>query len=164
MDLESAPYSGSPELRQLGGRLLCELANEDEFSCFAREGLALEVLAAFARVSDTRAPKPPAWLETARDFIHANVSASLSLAQVAKAAGRHEVHLAREFRRYFGTSIGAYMRALRTEQAARLLSQTREGITEIALRCGFASHAHLCRMFRAQYGTTPSQYRARHSP
>jgi len=147
----------------LGVRLLHELANDDEFSAIAREGIVLEVLAAFARAGDARAPKPPVWIERARDFIHAHAFAPVSMMQIAKAAGRHEIHLAREFRRHFGVSIGTYLRRLRTEEAARLLAQTREGITAIALRCGFASHAHLCRVFRAHYGTTPSQYRARHS-
>jgi AraC family transcriptional regulator len=162
LNLTDAPYSSLSELHHLGGRLVQELSNDDEFSCLAREGLVLEMLAAFARLSDMRSPKPPVWLENARDFIHGNACGPLSIAQIAKAAGRHEIHLAREFRRYFGSSIGSYVRKLRTEEAARLLSQTREDITEIALRCGFASHAHLCRVFRAHYGTTPSQYRGRH--
>jgi AraC family transcriptional regulator len=162
-DLDQAPYGKSGELRQLGARLLHELSNEDEFSCLAREGIVLEVLATFARIGGAREPKPPAWLEAAREFIHANAFAPLSIAQIAKVARRHEIHLAREFRRYFGTSIGSYLRILRTEEAASLLSGTREGITEVALRCGFASHAHLCRVFRAHYGATPSEFRSRHS-
>lgn len=161
IDLNRAPYSGAGELRLLGLRLMQELINDDEFSGLAREGIVLEVLAAFARLGNVRAPTPPPWLKAARDFIHANAFAHLSVAQVAKVARRHEIHVAREFRRYFGTSIGSYLRTLRTEEAARLLSQTREDITGIALRCGFASHAHLCRVFRAHYGTTPSEYRAR---
>jgi AraC family transcriptional regulator len=163
LHLDEAPYGSSPELDRLGGRLLQELSNDDDFSCLAREGLVLEVLAAFARVSDSRTQRPPVWLETARDFIHANVCVPLSVAKIAKVAGRHQIHLAREFRRYFGSSIGCYQRSLRTQEAARLLCETCEDITHIALRCGFASHAHLCRVFRAHYGATPSQYRARHS-
>lgn len=163
-DLNRAPYTSSGELRQLGSRLLHELANEDEFSGLAREGIVLEVLAAFARTADSRAAKPPAWLAAARDFVHAQAYSPLSMVQIARAVGRHEIHLSREFRRYYRTSVGTYLRRLRAEEAARLLAQSREDITGIALRCGFASHSHLCRVFRTQYGLTPSEYRARHRP
>lgn len=162
LDLKGAPYAGSPSLRQLGIRLCHELANNDELSCLAREGIVLEVLAAFARIGGGRLPSPPAWLKTARDFIHANAFAPLSVSDIAKAAGRHEIHLAREFRRHFGMSIGSYLRQVRTERAAHLLRQSSSDITDIALRCGFASHAHLCRVFKAHFGLTPTQYRAKH--
>ena len=162
VDLDQAPYSSSGELRRLGIRLLHELANEDEFSGIAREGIVLEVLAAFARIADAPTPKPPAWLAAARDFIHAHAHSPLSMARIAHAVGRHEMHLSREFRRHYGASIGNYLRRLRVEEAARLLAQSREDITGIALRCGFANHSHLCRIFRTQYGLTPSEYRTRH--
>lgn len=161
-DLKRAPYGGSSDLRQLGVRLCHELANDDEFSCLAREGIVLEVVASFARAGDVRAPAPPPWLKTARDFIHANGFAPLAISEVAKAAGRHEIHLAREFRRHFGMSVGSYLRQVRTERAAHLLRHSSSDITGIALRCGFASHAHLCRVFKAHFGLTPSQYRAKH--
>jgi AraC family transcriptional regulator len=84
----------------------------------------------------------------------------LCVDQIAKAAGRHPIHLCREFRRHFGVSVGAYMRRLRIEEAIRLVMAGGLSLSEIALDCGFSSHAHLCREFRAQLGMTPSQFRA----
>jgi AraC family transcriptional regulator len=81
------------------------------------------------------------------------------MAQIARAAGRHEIHVAREFRRFFGCSAGTYMRRLRTEEAERMLLKRSVSISEIALTCGFASHSHLCREFKAHFGVTPSEYR-----
>jgi AraC family transcriptional regulator len=131
----------------------------------ACEGLMLEIVAAFGRGSaaSTSAIEPPAWLKRARNFLHENVSATLSMARIAQAAGRHEIHLAREFKRFFGLSVGNYLRRLRTDRAAQLLAQPHADITDIALACGFSSHSHLCREFKARYGVTPSQYRARQS-
>jgi AraC family transcriptional regulator len=135
--------------------------NDDDFSGVASEGIVLEMIAAFGRNGIERAAKPPAWLSKAHDFVRENAHAPLSMKQIARAAGRHEIHLAREFRRHFGVSIGAYLRQLKTGRAADLLLHTKADITEIALRCGFASHSHLCRVFKAHFGVTPSQYRAR---
>ncbi len=50
-------------------------------------------------------------------------------------------------------------RRLPVERVARLLLRPRSSIGEIALECGFSSHAHLCREFKAHYGVTPSRYR-----
>ncbi|MEI9988911.1 MAG: AraC family transcriptional regulator [Rhizomicrobium sp.] len=151
-------HARSPAGRELGLRLLAEMARGDALAALACEGLMLEIVAAFGRArSDTAMP---AWLGRARDMIHARSDETLTVARIARAVGRHDVHVAREFRRHFGLPIGAYLRRLRAEEAAARLLRSRAGITEIALACGFASHAHLCRVFKARFGMTPSQYRA----
>ena len=121
----------------------------------------LEVVAAFGReaANANKGSRAPTWLNTAREFMQDNAKTPLSLAQIAAAAGRHEIHLAREFRRYFGASVGEYLRRLRIEQAAHLLQRSKLTLTEIAFECGFSSHSHLCRIFLAHHGMTPSQYR-----
>ena len=81
--------------------------------------------------------------------------------EVARAAGRHEVHVAREFRRFYGMSIGDYLREMRLDSAALQLSDRRADISQVALECGFSSHSHLCRAFKLRFGVTPSQFRAR---
>jgi len=159
--LNEAPHSAAAVFQRLGDRLMQEIGAADDFSALACEGLMLETVAAFGRNLRTPATgAAPAWLEAARDFIHANALQKLSLAEIAAAAGRHEIHLAREFRRRYGLSVGAYLRRQRIDEATRLLRQRRLSLTEIALECGFSSHSHLCRAFRAQHGVTPSQYRA----
>jgi AraC family transcriptional regulator len=162
VNLDDAPYTGAPSFRHLGDRLLDEIAHKDDFSALACEGILLEIIAALGRNGATANShaNPPAWLRAARDFLHENAGAPLSMARVAQAAGRHEIHVAREFRRFYGTSVGAYLRRLRTEKAAQLLVATEDAITDIALGCGFASHSHLCREFKAHFGVTPSRYRA----
>jgi len=162
LNLSDSPFVGSIVFEQLGDRVRDELENADAFSVMACEGLMLEIVAAFGRsgAADQTASNPPAWLKRARDFLHEHAFSSLSMTRIAQAAGRHEIHLAREFRRYFGLPVGLYLRRLRTDRAADLLAQSQRDITDIALACGFASHSHLCREFKARYGTTPSQYRA----
>jgi AraC family transcriptional regulator len=164
MRLADAPFARTPGLYRLGQKLARELQRKDAVSALACEGIVLEIVAALGRAGRgaSKSTEMPAWLRAARDYLHANVCAAPTMKQIAHAAGRHEIHLAREFRRYFGTSVGGYLRQLKTEEAARLLVQPRADITDIALHCGFASHSHLCRVFKEHFGVTPSQYRARH--
>jgi AraC family transcriptional regulator len=162
--LDEAPHTCSAAFRELGDKLFLEMRQDDGFSAVACEGIMLEIIAAFGRRRSVAAvnTKPPAWLCAAREFMHEHAFAPLTMAQIACAAGRHEIHLAREFRRFFGTSVGAYLRRLRIEQAQRLLLKTRYSISDIAQTCGFASHSHLCREFKAHFGLSPSEYRLRH--
>lgn len=161
--LDEAPHIYSTTFRHLGDRLLDEIRRDDGFSAIACEGIMLEIVAAFGRARSevVARAKPPAWLCAAREFIHENAFASLSMIQIAHEAGRHEIHLAREFRRFFGISVGGYLRRLRIEQVEKLILGPQVPIGEIALSCGFASHAHLCRVFKAHFGVTPSDYRTR---
>ena len=161
--LDEAPHAHSATFRDLGDKLLGEMRQGDGFSAVACEGIMLEIIAAFGRkrAAATATANPPAWLRAAREFLHENAFAPLTMAQIARAAGRHEIHLAREFRRFFGTPVGAYLRRLRIEQAARLVIKPRIPISEIAQNCGFASHSHLCREFKAHFGVAPSEYRSR---
>jgi AraC family transcriptional regulator len=164
-NLADAPHLTAPAFRRFGDRLLEEMHNTDGFSPAAREGMLLEIVAAFGRAGAAARSRavPPPWLRAARDFLHDNACNAPTLAETARAAGRHEIHLAREFRRYYGVSVGDYSRQLQTEDAARLLRESRAGISVIALDCGFSSHSHLCRAFKAHFGVTPAQYRARHA-
>jgi AraC family transcriptional regulator len=158
--LADAPCTNSPEFRALGDRLLREMGSSDTGSALATEGLILELVAAFARrCSARRVSTPPPWLRATREFLDEHPLSAPSMSEVAALAGRHEVHIAREFRRYFGTSVGTYVRRLRAAQVARLLLRPRPGIADIALECGYSSHAHLSRDFKAHFGVTPSEYR-----
>ncbi len=161
--LHEAPHTHAAAFRDLGDKLLGELRQDDGFSAVACEGIMLEIIAAFGRKNAAAnvSTNPPVWLRAAREFLHENAFAPLTMAQIAREAGRHEIHLAREFRRFFGIPVGAYLRRLRIEQAGRLLIKPQFPISEIAQSCGFASHSHLCREFKAHFGVTPSEYRSR---
>lgn len=109
IDLAALPYASSPDLRILGQRLCAEAVHGDALSGLACEGLLLEAIVALAR-RNAAAPRaaraaPPAWLRRAQDFMHQHAHEPLTLARIAQAAGRHEIHLAREFRRHFGRTV-----------------------------------------------------------
>ncbi|HEY6138224.1 MAG TPA: AraC family transcriptional regulator [Thermoanaerobaculia bacterium] len=157
--LHAPRYVAAAGIAHLAQRLFAELRTDDPFAAMAVEGLTLELVAAFVRTERAAASDaPPAWLRAARDAVRESSDETLSLAELAAKSGRHPVHLAREFRRYFGTSVGAYRRHLRLERAEAMLRTSAE-VTEVALACGFASHSHFCRAFKAAYGLTPSQFR-----
>jgi len=161
--LADAPHFSGLWFCQLGNRLFQEIRAPDGFSDIACEGILLEIVAQFGRrqAAAGRGSSPPSWLLRVRDYLHARPAAALRMAEVARVAGRHEVHVAREFRRFYGLSVGSYLRNLRVESAALSLADPGAGVCEIAHECGFSSHSHLCREFKRRFGVTPMQYRAR---
>lgn len=98
-----------------------------------------------------------------RDFIFDNLSERISLDSLARIAGLTVHHLLIAFRKSFGTTPAQYIISQRLRRVVWLLIHTNEGITEIALTTGFASHSHLTTAFTHRFGYPPSDFRAQHS-
>ena len=142
-------------------RLYQEFRRGDPLALVAMEGILLEILADVARHAGQPGPTKlvPRWLRTAREYLEANFLRSLSLAEVAGAAGVHRVHLSREFRRHFSTTVGEFVRRKRVEHACQLVSNTNEPLADIAMSCGFSDQSHFSATFRRQLGLTPGRFR-----
>jgi AraC family transcriptional regulator len=83
-----------------------------------------------------------------------------AVAEIAASVGVHPAHLAREFRRHYGTTIGAYVRRLRLEWATARLAASDDTLSSIAFAAGFANQSHFTRAFKRHTGLTPGGYRA----
>ena len=94
-------------------------------------------------------------------FMRANLDASMTLKAVAEAVGTHPRQLHREFVANTQEPPANYWRKLRLDHARRLLVNTSQNITTIALACGFSDASHFILWFRKQYGETPYSFRKR---
>jgi AraC family transcriptional regulator len=144
----------------LATRIYRELHMMDVASRLALEGLSLELIAELSRSVQVRERRPPQWLERAREVLHENWGDTVSLNQVACCVDVHPVHLAREFRRFYGCTLGEYVRRLRIQFACRQLSTSDVPLVVIALNAGFSHQAHFSRLFKRYTGMTPSAYRS----
>lgn len=148
-----------PRSLALAGRLARECRAWDAASPLVAEGLGLELMAEVARRGEPAERAAPPWLRRARELLHDRCVDAVSVAEVARACGVHPVHLARAFRRFFACTPGEYLRRCRTERAAALLRGTRLGLSEVALRAGFADQSQMTRHFGRAHGVTPAAYR-----
>lgn len=154
------------DIVSMGWRVHRELQQPDPVSRLAVSGLVLEMLACAARrhsklVCESR---PPAWLERAREYLHAHFNRSFQIVDVAGAVGVHPVHLARTFRQHYGVSPSSYLRRLRLNWVAAQLAQSDRPLSHLAEHAGFADQSHLTRLFKRQTGLTPGQYRRQVRP
>ena len=98
-------------------------------------------------------------MQQAEELIRARYAEPLTLSEIAAAARRHPVHLARQFRLQHGCTVGDFIRRLRLDSACRRLTGTDEPLAMIALACGFASQSHFSTHFKRATGLSPKQYR-----
>lgn len=80
-----------------------------------------------------------------------------------------EVHLSRSqlvraFDATVGTSPMAYLRKMRVERMARLLTSTDLSVAETAHLVGWRNQFHASQCFHAHFGVSPSEYRRRQPP
>jgi len=138
-----------------------EMRVMDTASLLAIEGLSLELIAALSRHSHLASERRvPRWLVRAREILHERSSEAMSLGDIARTVEIHPVHLAREFRRFYGCTLGEYLRALRIQFACSKLSSSSMPLVEIALAAGFSHQAHFSRLFKRHIGMTPTEFRS----
>jgi AraC family transcriptional regulator len=147
-------------MRKIFSNMYREFQRMDDVSPIAMEGLALLLLAEASRTGPHNR-KHNDWLIQARDFIQNHHSQKLSLRRISQSVGIHPVYLSQQFVRYYGTTIGDYIRRLRVDSACKRLTDSKDQIADIAISVGFCDHAHFCRAFKEFTGMTPTHYRLR---
>jgi AraC family transcriptional regulator len=100
-------------------------------------------------------------IECAVEYIQDHLAADLELEALARRSGMSPYHFHRVFRALVGEPPKAYVRRLRLELAARQLRHGAGPIRRLARRAGYETHEAFCRAFRAAFGCSPTEFRAR---
>ena len=104
-------------------------------------------------------PLPRRILRRVIDRMEAGLDADLTLEALATESGYSRAHFARMFKAATGQTPHRYLLELRLSSAQSMLMDPALPLTDIALACGFSSHAHLSTAFRSRFGVAPSAYR-----
>ncbi|MDR6790667.1 AraC-like DNA-binding protein [Sphingomonas sp. BE138] len=98
---------------------------------------------------------------TVRDCIHADVTANLSIEDLARAAGLSSFHLMHLFKSETGQTVRGYRRTVRIAEACHRIMADTASMTDIAYECGFGSHSHMTDTIRNTLGVAPRDLRRR---
>jgi AraC-like DNA-binding protein len=114
------------------------------------------------QLRDTGAGREDDVCRRAQEFMTANCTHPVQLADVALEVGVSVRHLNRLYRRSYGESPGEALGRLRLEAARRLLLTEREiPLKAVAYRCGYSSPAYFTACYRARYDETPTESRGK---
>jgi AraC-like DNA-binding protein len=93
------------------------------------------------------------------EYIEANIDRPLRIWDLSARVNLSDTHFSRAFKHTFGLTPHAYVVQRRLETASRLMVETADSLTEIALRCGLCDQSHLTRLFRRHMGAPPAVWR-----
>jgi AraC family transcriptional regulator len=106
-------------------------------------------------------PLSPRRLQAVFDFIDANLSSEINLADLAALTGLSTNHFIRAFRAATQRTPYGYVVARRLLRVSEALQRSDLSLSEIALAAGFRNLSTLTNTFKRHHGVTPSAYRAR---
>lgn len=92
-------------------------------------------------------------------YIEARLGSKVAIGDIADRVALSQSHFRRAFKRSLGSSPRAYVAMRRVERAKTMMASTRDGLTDIALDCGFTDQSHFNRSFRRIVGVSPGLWR-----
>lgn len=95
------------------------------------------------------------------DYVDGSFHTDLSLNRLARQFNISPSYLSTLFKKEVGISFTEYLLNKRLSFARELLRRTSLPINVIAAECGISDNNYFARIFKAQEGVTPAQYRAR---
>ncbi len=93
------------------------------------------------------------------DFIAENHTQKITLSDVARELGYDYNYMSRHFKNIFNISFTDFINMYRLETAIKLLDETDNNITEIALESGFQSVRSFHSFFKKTMGISPTEYK-----
>ena len=100
-----------------------------------------------------------ALMQRVMEVINENIGDSdLSVDMIAQKVGISRVHLHRKMKELTNQTPHSFIRNIRLQQAAKLLKEGKQSITDVMYICGFSNSASFSTMFKNLYGCSPREY------
>lgn len=110
---------------------------------------------------DGTGPSLPGLVERAAALFSARIEDRISIAEVAETLNVTPRQIERAFKKATGQSPSHYYRALRMKAARQLVLYSKDSLPQIATAVGYTSATPLLTHYRAAFGVTPHEDRAR---
>ncbi len=154
-------------------KLLLDIASEYQNDSFLSEAVIyskmLDVLVLIGRHHaassfhfDAGRQKQQEYLErflSICEYIDAHCTEDITLDEIAKIAGFSKYHFTRLFKQFTNITFYKYLNQRRIELALTIMVDPQISITETAMQSGFANSSTFIRVFKAEKGCTPTEFR-----
>ena len=92
-------------------------------------------------------------------YIEEHYTEKLNMEQVARECNINYYHFSRLFQQYTHQSFRDYLLHFRINKARKMLLQTNDSVTSIAIECGFETISYFIKKFQQITGFTPKRFR-----
>jgi AraC family transcriptional regulator len=117
----------------------------------------------FAQLSNSNAhlerfEKSPFWVKSLSELLNDCWNENPTLQDLAQVLNLNPITISKHFPKYFGCTLGEYMRRIKINRSLSLIQSNPGNLTEIAFQCGFSDQSHFIRTFKNQTGFLPKQF------
>ena len=119
----------------------------------------LKLLVLLDRYSIESTQPTSGFINKAIAYICDHIFSDLTIDEICSAIHVSKYHFCRTFRATMNMTVMDYVLKTRIVMAESMLRKERISITEVSERCGFSSISYFCRVFKAEMGKTPLEYR-----
>lgn len=98
-------------------------------------------------------------IHIAKNILEQNISAPISLIELAHQAGINDFKLKKGFKEIYGNTVFGYLNELRMNEAKKLLLASDKSITEISQYCGYRFVQNFTKVFKKKFGVTPKNFK-----
>lgn len=106
--------------------------------------------------------KAEATIAKLKRYIEENLGGELTRSVLAGQMYLSEDYITRLFIRETGRTLPVYIARRRMEKAAKLLRESTDPISKIAMEVGYSNFSYFSKTFRDYVGSTPNEYRAKY--
>ena len=101
----------------------------------------------------------PDLVEIIAGYLKNNIGKKITLDDICARFNYSRSFICKIFKEQTGETVITYFNRLKTEEAKRLLSETKMSVTEISETLGFSEAKYFGMLFRKQVGISPLSYR-----
>lgn len=102
---------------------------------------------------------PSSMVENLDNYIRENVHEEISNTELGAIFGYHPFYISRMLKGKKGITLHQYVISYRMKCAVRALICSDKSVADIADECGFTDASYFTKIFKAQFGMTPKEYR-----
>lgn len=151
-----------PNLRKLKRRQNAPLGGEQLIKTYLEQLLIYLLRTEEKTISATIIPpsaeeKP--LISELKKYIHARCEENIKIEEICRDFGYSKSFLSRIFREHTGRSLASYATSVKMERAKDLLREDRHNITQISNILSFENPQYFARVFKREYGMTPTEWK-----
>ena len=159
---------GLPLEGRFDPQIMCPLFDEMEKICkdpirtrFEKRFIFYKLLTALDSSRKKYVSPQRALAERMHEIILRECNAPFSMDKLSERLSYSKNYLIDVFKHTYGTTPYKYVNLMRLENARQLLIATDKSCQTISDECGFSEYSLFYKLFRAQFGTSPQNYKKR---